>query len=1104
MAMMSILLAGCAASDDTSLIEKPPIDRPADGKYAIGFNAYASRGVTRAGFAGTLTLDQLKETQLNKGGFGVFAYYTDLKKYDQMYIPNFMYNQGVFYNDPSWEYTPVMYWPNEYGNDAQSDDEDKVTFFAYAPYVQHASPAAGTVSGDQAWGITGFSRNTAVGDPLVKYIASFDPTKSVDLCWGVCATSTWAKLQGTTNQTMTEGLPWLDVEHPQGTSQNMTFTFKHALSQLNVQIDADVDGVTHDASGNIDSNSRIYVRSISFTGIAQRGALNLNNTVPNKALWLDYSGTTDLPFGESVTVKDGRRDGREGASGAEATNEVPSGLNDVIIQKDGAQQGFTQAGVTHTTVNLFNSNDVEKCVYVIPTGEKMNVSIVYDVETMNPDLSTYISDGTNNGVSIENKITKTITFGGVESGLECGKKYTIKLHLGMNSVKFDADVTPWDDGDVVNGNGWLPHNLAVDAPVTLSLGTSMTMAMSGGVGSPQTLTATTKPAGETVNWTNSNDAVATIAAAGPAPARGTRGVVNNASTIVITPVAAGTTIITATTSFGSSQCVVTVTDESTQEVTIALNKSETTIYATESETLIATTSPAAQPVTWVSSNTAAATVSTSGVVTANAAGLTYITATTASGNSQTCAVTVAPTVVTLDKTSLSLDAGDTYTLQATTTPLGKTVTYVSNTPTVASVNASTGLVTGLSAGTALITATIDGGGTASCNVTVTANAATVTSAPTAITPLTYTGDAQALVNAGTAANGTMQYALGNSSAATSAYSSSIPTGTGAGTYYVWYKAVANPGYVDSAPDKVAVTIAKKAASISFATANYNKQVGDAAFTQTVTNTGDGAVVYPIGNSGSNASVNSSTGEVTIGSAAGTATVTATVTDGDNYTYAVKTATYTVTVSNKPAATLNSAPTAISPLTYSGSAQALVNAGSATGGTLKYAIGTSSAATGSYSTSIPTETNAGTYYVWYYIEGDASHSDTAPDKVAVTIDKKAAAISFATASYSKEIGEANFTQAVTNTGTAGSVVYSVANSGSNASINSSTGEVTIGSAAGTATVTCTVTDGANHTYAVKTATYIITITAPPSSTVTPSVNDWTNGGNADGVTPDKTL
>ena len=40
----------------------------------------------------------------------------------------------------------------------------------------------------------------------------------------------------------------------------------------------------------------------------------------------------------------------------------------------------------------------------------------------------------------------------------------------------------------------------------------------------------------------------------------------------------------------------------------------------------------------------------------------------------------------------------------------------------------------------------------------------------------------------------------------------------------------------------------------------------------------------------------------------------------------------------------------------------------------------------YTTSIPTGTNAGTYYVWYKAVGDENHTDTTPDKVAVTISQ----------------------------------------------------------------------------------------------------------------------
>lgn len=75
--------------------------------------------------------------------------------------------------------------------------------------------------------------------------------------------------------------------------------------------------------------------------------------------------------------------------------------------------------------------------------------------------------------------------------------------------------------------------------------------------------------------------------------------------------------------------------------------------------------------------------------------------------------------------------------------------------------------------------------TAECKVKLTVNKAnsTVTKAPKAKT-LTYNGQAQALVTAGKATGGEMQYALGTKDAATGTYSASIPTGTNAGTYYI--------------------------------------------------------------------------------------------------------------------------------------------------------------------------------------------------------------------------------------------------------------------------------------------------------------------------------
>ena len=83
-----------------------------------------------------------------------------------------------------------------------------------------------------------------------------------------------------------------------------------------------------------------------------------------------------------------------------------------------------------------------------------------------------------------------------------------------------------------------------------------------------------------------------------------------------------------------------------------------------------------------------------------------------------------------------------------------------------------------------------------------------------------------------------------------------------------------------------------------------------------------------------------------------------------------------------------APTVTAPtakaLTYNGQAQELVTAGKTDGGTMQYALGTATEATQPYTTSIPTATDAGTYYVWYRVKGDLNHYDSEPRCVTVNI------------------------------------------------------------------------------------------------------------------------
>nr|WP_320131767.1 Ig-like domain-containing protein [uncultured Holophaga sp.] len=248
------------------------------------------------------------------------------------------------------------------------------------------------------------------------------------------------------------------------------------------------------------------------------------------------------------------------------------------------------------------------------------------------------------------------------------------------------------------------------AGITLS---PTTLALTTG-GSDGVLTPVVLPSfasNKALSWTSSNSAAATVTGG------------------LVTPVAAGSSIITATTLDGSYQatCTVTVTAPTVSVTGVSLDQSSLNLAAGGSDqTLSATVSPSSasnSTVTWSSSDTSVATV-TNGVVHAVAAGTATITVTTADGGYQaTCAVmvtasTVNVTGVSLDKSALTLSG--LHTLTATLSPStasDSSVTWSSSDTSVATV--TNGVVTAVGQGTADITVTTtDGNHTAKCALTI--------------------------------------------------------------------------------------------------------------------------------------------------------------------------------------------------------------------------------------------------------------------------------------------------------------------------------------------------------------------------------------------------
>ena len=265
-------------------------------------------------------------------------------------------------------------------------------------------------------------------------------------------------------------------------------------------------------------------------------------------------------------------------------------------------------------------------------------------------------------------------------------------------------------------------SVGVSAPATtLNVGGSLTAAAMAYDGSGNPV------GGRSFTWASSAPSVISVSTSG-----------------VLSALSVGSASITATTGGVQGSLGFTALAASTNavaSVTLSLNASALNSGQTTQSVVVlkdsAGTTLTGRTVTYSSSSTAVATVSTAGLVTALSGGSATITATSGgvSGRASlsvtqvavaTVSVTVTPSTLNLGQT-----AGTTVTLRDAQGNVlsGRSITYSSNNTTVASVSTA-GLVTALAVGTSGITA-ISGGvtGTASVAVQVSAPPASAANLP---------------------------------------------------------------------------------------------------------------------------------------------------------------------------------------------------------------------------------------------------------------------------------------------------------------------------------------------------------------------------------------
>ena len=271
----------------------------------------------------------------------------------------------------------------------------------------------------------------------------------------------------------------------------------------------------------------------------------------------------------------------------------------------------------------------------------------------------------------------------------------VTLHVPIGCLDAYKAVNPW--------KAFMTIWEKVDAKIKLSK-TKVTIQE----GKTLTLIATITPSDlpdKSVTWESSNKKVATVTSGGKV-----KGVKAGIATITCTSKATG----------AKATCKVTIVEGG-----VKLNKTKANILKGKTLTLTATVTPSTlsdKSVTWKSSDTKVATVSSKGKVKGVKAGTATITCTSnATGLKATCTVTVVKGIVTLNKTEACVEKGKTMTLKATITPetlTDKSVTWKSSDTKIATVT-SAGKVKGVKTGTATITCTsVATGAKATCHVTV--------------------------------------------------------------------------------------------------------------------------------------------------------------------------------------------------------------------------------------------------------------------------------------------------------------------------------------------------------------------------------------------------
>ena len=289
----------------------------------------------------------------------------------------------------------------------------------------------------------------------------------MDLLWGTAGENTVEKIQDDNKQNGSKWdngaeKVWLNITRPEK-GDKIKFNFLHALSKfggstitgqeniggIKIMLNPDDAGAAdNDGKTDIERNTKVTIEYIKID--YKNTDLNDNNASTR----FYKTGTLDLATGIWSSVSGSSTFSQEIQTSANATGklELAPSLKEVA---NPANWAAVNTGVTLTPQSVYSAN--QDPVFAVPgSTPQLTIEIKYVVRTKDDHLAA----GWSYAVQTIKKDITMPTF-------EMNKAYGLLIKLGLTSVKFEANITNWENGgsDTYNfGSGNTTNVTIVDLP----------------------------------------------------------------------------------------------------------------------------------------------------------------------------------------------------------------------------------------------------------------------------------------------------------------------------------------------------------------------------------------------------------------------------------------------------------------------------------------------------------------------------------------------------------------------------------------------------------------------------------------------------------------